>query len=573
MTVRFYTTLSLLALVIFVACQQNGGFRKKLKIRDTTHYTKEAYIEEALDSNVLNKFLATNTNFDQYDEYIRNFYQKRGYHYAWINKDSLTEQAANFINMMKNDASYGIKDSSLINPDLQRLTDSLSQGDAGLHIADTSRPHLEMLLTAQFFAYGNKVWGGLTADSAKDLEWFIPRKKIDMESLLDSVVRKKSNAFEEDEPVNRQYKLLRTALKKLANLEASTKWDTIHLASKATFKKGDSSQSIISIKNKLAALGDLTVNDSSSRFTPELDSAVRSFQARMGQKVDGIIKQTTVDALNVPLQQRIRQILVNMERSRWVPLEPSTDYILVNIPAFTMYVYDKGKLDWSCNVVVGKPGANTVVFSKELRYIVFSPYWNVPPGILSKEVLPGLKRSGAGYLARQNMEIVGASGKVIAPGSINFSKYTNNFPYVVRQKPGGRNSLGKVKFLFPNEYNIYLHDTPARYLFGENKRSFSHGCIRIAEPKHLAQWLLRADSSWTDKKIDEALDAGKEKYATVKDKVPVFIVYFTAFVDSKGKLNFRDDVYGHDARLAATLFGGNETKPAKAALTDGQEKY
>lgn len=574
MTVRFYTTLSLLVLIIFAACQQNGGFRKRLKIRDTTHYTKEAYIEEALDSNLLNKFLAVNTNFDQYDEYIRNFYQKRGYHYAWINKDSLTEQAANFINMMKNDASYGIKDSSLMNPELQRLTDSLLQGDAGLRIADTARPQLEVLLTAQFFAYGNKVWGGLTADSAKDLEWFIPRKKIDMESLLDSVVRKKSNAFEEDEPVNRQYKLLRNELKKLANLEAATKWDSVRIAQKATFKKGDSSQVIIAVKNKLAAMGDLAANDNSSRFTPELDSAVRSYQARMGQKVDGIIKQTTVDALNVPLQQRIRQILVNMERSRWVPLEPTTDYILVNIPAFTMYVYDKGKLDWSCNVVVGKPGANTVVFSKDLRYVVFSPYWNVPPGILAKEVLPGLKRSGSGYLARQNMEIVGASGKVIPPGSINFNKYSGgNFPYVVRQRPGGRNSLGKVKFLFPNEYNIYLHDTPARYLFGENKRSFSHGCIRVAEPKHLAEWLLRKDSSWTEKKIDDAMDANKERFVTVKEKVPVFIVYFTAFVDSKGKLNFRDDVYGHDTRLAATLFGSNRPKPALANSADSKDKY
>ncbi|WP_212000559.1 murein L,D-transpeptidase [Chitinophaga sp. HK235] len=554
MTVRFYTAFSLLTLIIFAACQQNGGLRKKLRIRDTTHYTKEEYIEASLDSNILNKFLASNTTYDAYDAYIRNFYQKRDYHYAWVNKDSLTEQAANFINMMKNDAADGIKDSSLMNPELQRITDSLLVGEAGLKVSDTARSRIEILLTAQFFAYGNKVWGGFTADSAKDLEWFIPRKKIDMESLLDSVVRKKSNAFEEDEPVNRQYKLLRNALKKLAGLEASAKWDSIHIA-KNTFKKGDSAHVIATIKGRLEALGDLAVKDSSQRFTPELDSAVRSFQERMGLKVDGIIKQSTVDALNTPLQQRIRQILVNMERSRWVPLEPTTDYILVNIPAFTMYVYDKGKLDWSCNVVVGKPGANSVIFSKELRYVVFSPYWNVPPGILVKEVLPGLKRSGAGYLARQNMEIVGSSGKVIPPGSINFSKYSGgNFPYIVRQRPGGKNSLGKVKFLFPNEYNIYLHDTPARYLFGENKRSFSHGCIRIAEPKHLAEWLLRSDSSWTDQKIDDAMNAGKEKFVTIKDKVPVFIVYFTSFVDSKGRLNFRDDVYGHDARLATTLF-------------------
>ncbi|MGF6926908.1 murein L,D-transpeptidase YcbB/YkuD [Chitinophaga sp. W2I13] len=322
------------------------------------------------------------------------------------------------------------------------------------------------------------------------------------------------------------------------------------------FKKGDSSEVIAAVKERLKAYGDLKEADTTRRFTVALDAAVRNFQLRMGLKEDGLINKGVLDALNTPIQDRIQKILLNMERLRWVPLEPTTDYILVNIPQFRMHVYDKGKLSWSCNVVVGKPGASTVIFTKDLRYVVFSPYWNVPPGILGGEVLPGLKRSGSAYLARQNMEIVGASGKVISPGSINFARYSGaNFPYIVRQKPGGKNSLGKVKFLFPNEYNIYLHDTPARYLFGENKRSFSHGCIRVAEPKHLAEWLLRGDSSWTEKKIDEALNANKEKYVTIKEKVPVFIVYFTAFVDSDGRLNFRDDVYGHDKKLAASLFG------------------
>lgn len=553
MTIRFYSALALLTLIIFAACQQQSGSRKRTKARDTTHYTKEAYIDQTIDSNYVNTFLQAHTSYDAYDEFILNFYRKRDFHYAWINKDGLTEQASNFINMMKNDAAYGIKDSSLMNPALQQLTDTLLVSDVGLKPGDTSIPRIEMLLTAQFFAYGNKVWGGLTADSAKDLEWYIPRKKVDMASLLDSMVNKKGKAFEDDEPVNRQYILLRQQLKKLAQIEAAGSWDSIRTTQKS-FKKGDSSAVIAEVKYRLEAFGDLPGNDSSQRFNVALDTAVRIFQGRMGIKEDGTINKSVLDALNTPIQDRIQKILLNMERLRWVPIEPTTDYILVNIPQFKMHVYDKGKLAWSCNVVVGKPGASTVIFTKDLRYIVFSPYWNVPPGILKSEVLPGLKRGAGSYLARQNMEIVGASGKVIPPGSINFSKYSSNFPYVVRQKPGGKNSLGKVKFLFPNEYNIYLHDTPARYLFGENKRSFSHGCIRISEPKHLAEWLLRDDSTWTEKKIDEALNAGKEKFVTVKDKVPVFIVYFTAFVDSDGRLNFRDDVYGHDQKLSAALF-------------------
>jgi murein L,D-transpeptidase YcbB/YkuD len=190
-----------------------------------------------------------------------------------------------------------------------------------------------------------------------------------------------------------------------------------------------------------------------------------------------------------------------------------------------------------------------------MKYVVFSPYWNVPPGILGSEVLPGIKRSTS-YLARHNMEVAGGSGNVISPSSINWSKYTaRNFPYIIRQKPGGANSLGKVKFLFPNEYNIYLHDTPSKGLFTETKRSFSHGCIRVSEPRKLAIYLLRNDSSWTEKRIDAAMNSAKEQYVTLKYKLPVFIGYFTAWVSSSGQLNFRDDVYGHDAKLAGLLFG------------------
>lgn len=548
MNTRIYLLLSF---ILLAACQQQQKRQSRAKVRDTTHYTKQEYIEQTLDSNLVAGFLATNPAYQAYGDAIRNFYSKRDYHYAWINKDGLTEQAGNFINMMKGDEAF-IKDSSLINPSLVQLYDTLLNSD-NLRPADTARARIELLLTSQFFTYGNKVWGGLTADSAKDLEWFIPRKKIDMESLLDSMVNKKGNAFEEDEPVNKQYFQLRDQLKKLAALEASTHWDSLRLTQKS-LKQGDSAAVISAIKARLEAFGDMPGKDSSNRFTTDMDSAVRIFQQRMGLKDDGIIRQGMIDALNTPLQQRIRQLLVNMERLRWVPVEPGNEYILVNIPEFKMHVYENGQLAWSCNVVVGKPGTNTVIFANEVRYVVFSPYWNVPPGILAKEVLPGARRN-PGYLARHNMEVVGASGKPVS--GINWSKYSgSNFPYIIRQKPGKSNSLGKVKFLFPNEYNIYLHDTPSRYLFGETKRSFSHGCIRVAEPKRLAMWLLRSDSSWTEKKIDEAMNGNKEKFVSLKTRVPVFIGYFTAFVNSKGVLNFRDDVYGHDAKLAATLFGG-----------------
>lgn len=548
MSLRYMCLFLLLTTVLLSSCGE-GSRRRKGRDRDTSHYTGQEYIDLKLDSNLVISFLQRDT---AYAEYIRDFYRQRDFHYAWIGNDGrLTEQAGNFINMMKADADYGLNDSTIISKPLRALYDTLVMEGETFRRNDKAMPRAELLLTAQFFAYGNKVWSGLASDSAKSLEWFIPRKKINMQSLLDSMLNRPANTFEE--PVNRQYKLLRDQLKKLAALEKGP-WDSLK-ALRKLYKQGERDTIVAAVKQRLHILGDLAAADTSQLFTPLLDTAIRNFQDRMGLKKDGAIQPSLLNALNVSPQKRIQQILINMERIRWIPAESPAEYLLVNIPAFKLYVYDNNKLDWSCNVVVGKPGTNTVIFSNEMKYIVFSPYWNVPPGILVHEVLPAMRRNPA-YLAHQNMEVVTGSGSPVNAGSLNWAKYSGaNFPYIIRQKPGGKNALGKVKFLFPNEYNIYLHDTPSKGLFGENKRSFSHGCIRVSEPQRLAEWLLRKDSAWTEQKIVAAMNAGKEKFITLKENVPVYIGYFTAFVDSEGRLNFRDDVYGHDARLAATLFG------------------
>ncbi|RYD91632.1 MAG: murein L,D-transpeptidase, partial [Sphingobacteriales bacterium] len=239
------------------------------------------------------------------------------------------------------------------------------------------------------------------------------------------------------------------------------------------------------------------------------------------------------------LTDRIRQLVVNMERSRWLPVSLEGDYLAVNIPEYKLHVYHADSLLWSCNVVVGQDVHKTVIFYGEVKYVVFSPYWNVPPGILNKEVIPGMKRD-PNYLSKHRMELTGYSG---------------GLP-VVRQKPGAANSLGLVKFLFPNSYNIYLHDTPSKSLFGETARAFSHGCIRVAEPAKLADFLLKDRAEWDTLKIDRAMHAGKEQYVTLKKTVPVFIAYFTAFIDREGRVNFRKDIYQRDEKLAGMIVSG-----------------
>ena len=192
------------------------------------------------------------------------------------------------------------------------------------------------------------------------------------------------------------------------------------------------------------------------------------------------------------------------------------------------------------NVVVGKEGHNTMMFTGDLNQVVFSPYWNVPPSIVRKEILPALEKN-PDYLIRNNMEQVGTE---------------DGLPKI-RQLPGPDNSLGKVKFLFPNSFNIYFHDTNAKSLFNKDKRAYSHGCIRLAEPEKMAQYLLRNQPEWTPDRIEEAMNSGTEKYVKLKDPVPVFITYYTAWVDDAGQLNFREDIYDHDHKLARKMFSGS----------------
>ena len=230
------------------------------------------------------------------------------------------------------------------------------------------------------------------------------------------------------------------------------------------------------------------------------------------------------------------QIALNLERWRWMPDEFGTRYVIVNIPTFHLEAHDAGQPTLQMKVVVGKPENKTPIFSDKMTTTVFSPYWNVPPSIVRNEIVPAMNRN-PNYISRQNMEITGHSG---------------GLP-VVRQKPGPRNSLGLVKFLFPNSHNIYLHDTPSKSLFDEPSRAFSHGCIRVSEPVKLAKFLLEDDPAWDDENIHKAIHADKEQSVTLKDPVPVFIAYFTAFVDRAGRINFRKDIYNRDGRLAEMI--------------------
>jgi murein L,D-transpeptidase YcbB/YkuD len=284
--------------------------------------------------------------------------------------------------------------------------------------------------------------------------------------------------------------------------------------------------------------------------TPSTPEAIRVFQEHHAIPATGKLDAATKAAMAVPLDDRIYQVKLNMERWRWMPDDLGTRHFLVNIPFFHLQARENGKVVKDIRVVVGKPGNETPIFSDEMETVVFSPYWNIPDSIVEGETAPAMARDPR-YLARNNIEIlrVGDSGaSAIDPASVNWDNPDELKQLAFRQRPGASNALGHVKFLFPNEHNVYLHDTPADQLFARPGRAFSHGCVRVEEPEVLAQYVLRHDPSWDLARIREAMHAGVEKHVKLAEKVPVHIVYFTAWVDDAKGLHFQPDVYGYDKK-------------------------
>ncbi len=529
MQVKYFAIFIIMALWLH-ACK---NLKDKNVVRDTSITVVTSFNNLFTDSIQLENFIGSHPRYKKYEKQYIDFYKQRNYEYAWFDSSGLGEQAHNFINLLNNTIS-NLQDSSLYNKAVYAMYNKF--------IADDKKPkhygeilQTELYLTGQFFHYAAKVYNGSDVD-VSELGWFIPRKKVDLTALLDSVIQSKGKETDEYVSLNSQYKKLQDFLSIYFDLQKKDQWDSIPKPAKS-IRPGEVSEIIPEIKNRLTILSDLTVNDSSATFDSSLLFAVKRFQKRMGLSPDGVIGARMINELNITPGKRIEQILINLERLRWMPAEQNNDYIYVNIPAFKMYVYENGKLNFSTNVIVGTAANNTVIFTGNLKYIVFSPYWNVPASIVEKEIIPALKKD-TGYLTRHHMEITG---------------YNNGMP-MIRQKPGGDNSLGLVKFLFPNNYDIYFHDTPNRDLFTASSRNFSHGCIRVGEPKKLAEYLLRGDSSWNSAAIDSAMHLIDEKWVSLTHSVPVIICYFTAWVDKDGLLNFRKDIYGHDAKMADKLF-------------------
>ena len=283
--------------------------------------------------------------------------------------------------------------------------------------------------------------------------------------------------------------------------------------------------------------GELNGQDTSAVFNDELKTAIKIYQSNHGFSPSGELTRSLIRDMNISALARVQQLLINMQRMRWLPIQPEGLLIIVNIPEFEVFV-DSGKnILFQMDVVVGAAAHHTSMFSGNLNQIVFSPYWNIPPSIVRKEVIPGILKD-ENYLSKRDMEITGNEGGLL----------------VVRQRPGEQNALGKVKFLFPNSFNIYMHDTPEKGFFNRSDRSLSHGCVRLSNAPKLAYFLLKNSDTWTPEKIDSAMNSGHEKFVRLENPVPVIITYYTSWIDNKGVLKFADDIYHHDKEMAGKMF-------------------
>ena len=510
------------------SCKLNEN-RRPGKIPDDLRGAVNHQSNLPFDSNLVESFYKSYPELDKYRQNVVLVYRQHHFNEIWYDGRGVVEFGQTLYNKVND---LGVEGVSAKFP-YQDKIDGVFDNDIENTLSQTET---DLMLTNLYLFYAEKVYKGLADTTTTSLGWLLPRKQVSYTALLDSVMSDPALINRNDSVLFLQYYKLRDVLQRYREIEKKGGWNQVDLDPKLkAYKPGDTAKPIKQIRERLFITGDIKQNSGSNQYDPELVEAVMKYQKRNGFNPEKLISPKHIREMNVPIGDRIKKIIVNMERCRWISPEfaRAKEYIVVNIPSYKLTMVHNGKIELESPVVVGKTVTKTVIFSGMLSYIVFSPYWNLPQSIISKEVKPGMAKN-RNYLEKHNME-------------------WNNGQ--VRQKPGKNNSLGLVKFIFPNSNDIYMHDTPAKSLFEKESRAFSHGCIRVGKPRDLAIEILKDDPGWTPAKIDAAMHSGKENTYVLKTKIPVYIGYLTAWVDPEGVINFYDDIYQRDESLAALLFG------------------
>ncbi len=491
------------------------------------------------------------------------FYRGRSMKPLWVNQEGASDRARQLSRLLSEANLDGL------DPDdygAQAITPLLKAVRADL-LAE-----LELRLSLGLIQLASDLGEGRTAPNIADPALFPLRDEVDKAEVIAGVAEAADLAAYIDgyRPQTPRYDRMVATLADYRALAAAGGWEP--LAEGPVLKPDMTQPRVAALRARLKLWGDLQDEDDLTRsggdptlYDEGLVQAVKEMQRRHGLDRDGVIGKATLAALNIPVERRIEQLVLNLERRRWMADDFGQRYIFVNLADFVLKLVDEPKTLLDMRVVIGKTYHKTPVFSEKMTYVEINPYWNVPPSIAGGEILPKLKEN-ANYLTEKNFTLFsdwGASAQTLDPLAIDWARITRKtFAYKLRQGPGDGNALGRIKFMFPNRFNVYLHDTPAKSLFKKAKRSFSHGCIRVEDPPGLAAVVLAKTQGWTAERIHDAIASGQRQVVSLAAPLPVHISYLTAFVNKDGSVHFRDDIYGRDARLAEVLLGTRATQIA-----------
>ncbi|HEX8428019.1 L,D-transpeptidase family protein [Hymenobacter sp.] len=583
-----YTLLCwLISLTVFAAassCSQEQKAQIKESLPNLSG--KAGGAQPKLDSVYIVKYMSAEPKFKDQIDWAKKFYRERGFRLGWFRDHELVPQAKTMLGVLDKAADEGLDPKDYKTKDFNKLFTDLEAVKSDSTKRNALEKEIDVALSGTYFNWASDFYRGIVDPrKVKSVAWDVKRNKIKLHKALMTILKERESTYPyyEFEPLHPEYDQLKKALANYRDIQRNGGWPTIPATTK--LKPGQASPAIALLRQRLlgekAAPNSAPPVASNSSETPvqtvanksttapantapaakyegDLVAAVKAFQTQNGLKPDGVVAGETLRLLNVPVANRIDQIIINMERWRWVPKKFEPNYLLVNIPDYKLHVIENNKEAFNMKVIVGKTLNATPVFSDKMESVVLAPYWNVPFSIIDKEMRPRLAANAQAVLDRLDMEVVkgwGAKATPVDPNSIDWANVTQaTWKYTLRRRPGPKNDLGDVKFIFPNSQDIYLHDTPHDELFSQAKRGFSHGCVRVEEPLKLAEYLLRDKPGWDLARIEETIAGQQEQYVSLPKQIPVYLVYFTTWVDENGNVNFRDDIYGHDKSLAREYF-------------------